>query len=513
MNHSPANKIERTLIYGFGLLKLLLHFLTNTRYGLHRDEFLYFEEGQHLAWGYFEVPPMTPFIGKIADLLGGSIFSIRLFPAIAGAIIVVLGCKLARDLGGGKWAIIFTGLSLTFTPVLLGSNALFQPVSFNQLFWFLIAYTIAQMIRDQQPWRWGSLGLLIGLGFLTKYSLAFYLLALFLGVLMTKERNLLKNKYLLASIVITILVILPNVWWQWSHKMPLFQHMEELRETQLVHVDWFHFLSTQIIFHKGFALVWLIALFGLFRLEKWKAYRCFAWAFLLTLLIIGGLQGKAYYTLGAFLILFPFGALVLEELLSASPLKYAFLVVVFAFSIPFYPFSIPFLKLESLQKYSQWMSSDLGLNYMLRWEDGEYYSLPQDIADMYGWEELVERVAKIYHALPPEKKEKCMIYGGSYAHAAAVNFYREKYQLPEAYSFNSSFIFWAEEEVDFDQQILIDDRKQESSTWFAEMTLADSIQHPAAREKGYIYNRANPKIDVVKAWKEYLQEERRNLGL
>jgi len=513
MNPSKTSKVEFQLIYGFGLLKLLIHFLTNTRYGLHRDEFLYFEEGKHLAWGYFEVPPMTPFIGYLADLLGGSVFSMRLFPALAGTIIVVLGCKLTKDLGGGKWAIIFTGLSLTFTPVLLGTNALFQPVSFNQLFWFLIAYTIAQMIRDQQAWRWGSLGLLVGLGFLTKYSLAFYLVALFLGVLMTKQRNLLKNKFLLGSIAIALMVISPNLWWQWHHEMPLFQHMQELRETQLVHVDWIHFLNTQIFFHKGFTCVWLMALYGLFRLEKWKAYRCFAWALLLTLLIIGGLQGKAYYTLGAFLILFPFGGLVLEEIISSIKIKFAFLLIVFAFSVPFYPFSIPFLKLESLQKYSQWMSSDLGLNYMLRWEDGKYYSLPQDIADMYGWGELVQRVAKIYHALPPEQKEKCMIYGGSYAHAAAVNFYRKKYQLSEAYSVNSSFIFWAEEEVDFDRQILIDDRKQETSTWFVEMTLVDSIQNPVAREKGYIYYRSDPKIDVAQAWKEYVQEERRNLGL
>ena len=72
-------------------LKLLIHFLTNTNYGLHRDEYLYFDEGQHLAWGYFEVPPMTPFLAAVTDLLGGSVFVIKLFPALAGAIIVLLG--------------------------------------------------------------------------------------------------------------------------------------------------------------------------------------------------------------------------------------------------------------------------------------------------------------------------------------------------------------------------------------------------------------------------------------
>jgi hypothetical protein len=61
-------------IYSFGLLKLLTHLLTNTRYNFHRDEYLYWEEGQHLDWGFMEVPPFTPFVGAIAELLGGSLF-------------------------------------------------------------------------------------------------------------------------------------------------------------------------------------------------------------------------------------------------------------------------------------------------------------------------------------------------------------------------------------------------------------------------------------------------------
>ncbi len=133
---------DQTLIYIFGGLKLLLHLLTNTNFGLHRDEYLYLDEGQHLAWGFFEVPPFTPFIGWLADLLGGSVFAIRLFPALAGVLIIVLACKLVQDLGGGRWAIIFTGMALLCSPALLGSNTLYQPVSFNQLFWFLSAWSL-----------------------------------------------------------------------------------------------------------------------------------------------------------------------------------------------------------------------------------------------------------------------------------------------------------------------------------------------------------------------------------
>jgi len=103
-----------------------------------------------------------------------------------------------------------------------------------------------------------------------------------------------------------------------------------------------------------------------------------------------------------------------------------------------------------------------------------------------------------------------MIYGGSYGHAGSINYFREKYNLPEVYSFNGSYIFWAKEDIEFDNQIMVDDRKQDSSQWFAEMTLVDSIQNPIAREKGYIYYRTNPKINVMEEWNNILNEERGN---
>ncbi len=58
--------------------------------------------------------------------------------------------------------------------------------------------------------------------------------------------------------------------------------------------------------------------------------------------------------------------------------------------------------------------------------------------------------------------------------------------------------------------IQLGDRKQESSQWFAEMILVDSIQDPNAREKGYIYYRSKPKLDVSQEWRRIVEEEKPN---
>ncbi len=479
-----TNKQTWWLIGGFGVIKLLLHVLTNTNYGLHRDEFLYLDQGRHLAWGFHEVPPFTPFIGKIIDLLGASTFTVRLFPALAGVVIIVLACKLVKDLGGGRWSILITGTSLVLTTSLLGSNSLFQPVSFNQLFWFLIAYAVVQLLRTKQRQYYYYLGVFIGIGILTKYSLLFYLLALLIGVLLTPQRKLLWDRSFLQSLLIALLIVLPNMIWQMNQEFPVLEHMQELQETQLVHVQWSQFLTAQFIAHKGFTLIWLWGLVALFTVAHFKEYRSLGWAFLITVLLIGALHGKSYYTLGAFLVLFPFGGLAIEQQIQRSWVRAMICALAFLITVPFYPLSLPILKVDQLKTYTHYLSERYGVDYMLRWEDGEY------------------------HALPADQKASCMIYGGSYGHAGSLNFFRQQYDLPEAYSFNGSYVFWAKEEVEFDKQIMVDDRKQDGSQWFAEMVLVDSIEGINAREKGYIYYRAKPKIDVQEAWRNTLIEER-----
>lgn len=506
------NKLNQ-LILAFGAAKLLLHFLTNTNYGLHRDEFLYFDEGQNLAWGFMEVPPFTPFIGALADLLGGSVFAIRLFPALAGTAIVLLAGFLVKELGGKKWAIVFTCLPLVLSVALCWSNTLFQPVTFNQLFWFLTAFWLVKIIKTEEKKYWYCLGITIGIGLLTKYSIVFYLIALLVAVLMTRHRKLFTTKYPYLAMVIALLIALPNILWQINHNFPVLAHMETLSQNQLVHINWGQYLNSQLTFHFASSVVWIAGLVALFKVEQLKNYRFLGIALILTVLLIGALSGKSYYTAGAFLILFPFGGLFLENLIQKPWIRYTSIAAFIALVLLFLPFSLPLLKMDKMLQYCAFMKDKLGMDAELRWEDGKYYALPQDMADMNGWEEMAQKVAQLYHSLPPERQKTCLLYGGAYAHAGSINYYRHKYNLPKVYSFNSSYIIWAPTEVQFDNQIMIDDTPQTSSNWFQHMVLVDSIQDPYAREKGYIYYRDSAKIDVVGAWREVVLDGKKQFNL
>ena len=152
MNHSTdTHKIYWKILLLLASIKMSIHLFTNTitAYGLHRDEYLYISESDHLAWGYMEVPPMLSIIGKIAKLLfGHTEFAVRFFPAFIGAISIILIGILIRDLGGKKYAQLLGGFGFLISPVFLGSNNLFQPVSFNQFMWLLSAFMMVRIIRD-----------------------------------------------------------------------------------------------------------------------------------------------------------------------------------------------------------------------------------------------------------------------------------------------------------------------------------------------------------------------------
>ncbi|MCK5101242.1 MAG: glycosyltransferase family 39 protein, partial [Cyclobacteriaceae bacterium] len=145
------------LIILFATLKLLLHFITFSNFELHRDAYLYYAQSEHLAWGYISVPPSIAVIGKFATLIfGNTTFGLRFFPALIGAINIVIIGLAVKELGGKKIAITLASLAYLLSPSYLHVNALFQPVSFNHFYWLLSGYLILVMIKGNNPkiWIW-----------------------------------------------------------------------------------------------------------------------------------------------------------------------------------------------------------------------------------------------------------------------------------------------------------------------------------------------------------------------
>jgi len=97
---------ESVLIVSFSAVALLVHLLTNGRYGYFRDELYYIACARHLDFGYIDQPPLSILLLRLSEaFLGDSLFAVRLLPAAAGAVTVSLTGVIARELGGRTWAI------------------------------------------------------------------------------------------------------------------------------------------------------------------------------------------------------------------------------------------------------------------------------------------------------------------------------------------------------------------------------------------------------------------------
>src|SRR5271165_1761142 len=90
--HIERPRSDNLVLGALAAATLALHFLTNLylmanpRYGFHGDELYFVACGDHLSWGYVDLPPLVPFLAKISrQLMGDSLFAIRFFPALAHA--------------------------------------------------------------------------------------------------------------------------------------------------------------------------------------------------------------------------------------------------------------------------------------------------------------------------------------------------------------------------------------------------------------------------------------------
>src|SRR2546425_1225715 len=183
------------VVVGIGLGKLLLHFVFNNRYGYFRDEFDYMACGNHLAWGYVDQPPLVPFLVRLSRMvLGDSLRSIRFLPALATSAVVVLAAMIAREFGGRRFALIVSAVVVVIAPIYLSGGGLLTTNCIEPLLWMGCAYfAILAIKRDARYWLW--FGVVAGLGLEEKYSIAVFGFAIVVGLLLTKQRTLLLNKW------------------------------------------------------------------------------------------------------------------------------------------------------------------------------------------------------------------------------------------------------------------------------------------------------------------------------
>jgi hypothetical protein len=490
------------------IAKFFLQYLVvNPGYELHRDEFLHLDQANHLAFGFISVPPFTSLVSKLIMLLGGGEFWVRFFPALFGALTIVVAWLIAESLGGKLWAKVMTSLALLFS-VMTRLNILYQPNAFDILAWTLLFYLLIKYIQSEKPmWLYG-LAVVAAMGLCNKYNLVFLLVGLAAGLLMTKQRNLFGKAPFWKALVLLTIIMLPNVIWQIIHHFPVLEHMKVLKANQLDNNSSLGFLKDQLMFVSGSILLVVAALAAFSHYKPFREYRFAGIGIVVVLALFTALKAKNYYAFGIYPVLFAVGSVYIEQVLSKKagrivmPLLILSNITVFIVTANFvYPLYSP----AQIRSHAE-IFEKMG---MLRWEDGKNHHLPQDFADMLGWEEMATKAYKAYQLIPKEEQKNTLVFADNYGQAGALNYYNRKSSMPEAYSFSTDYIFWIPQMECIRHVVLVGDEPDETiKALFSEVIRVDAVTNEYAREKGTgIYLLKGAKAEFTKGFYD-LRDER-----
>jgi 4-amino-4-deoxy-L-arabinose transferase-like glycosyltransferase len=410
------------------LAGVLLHTLTNGQYGFHQDELATLDDARYLAWGYVAYPPVTPFIARVALVLfGPSLVALRMFAALAQGVAMVLTGLMARELGGRRLAQIVAASAAAIAPVSFASGAMFQYVSFDYLWWVLIAYLTIRLLKSEEPRWWLGIGAAIGLGMLTKYTMAFFVAGIVGGVLFTGARRYLRSPWLWCGVALSILIFLPNFIWQVHHNFISLDFLKSIhaRDIRAGRTD--GFLLDQLWISSNVVTVplWLAGLYYFFVVPAGKRYRLIGWMFVIPLALFFIAKGRDYYLTPAYPMLLAAGAVWGERWLSTLPTARARRVRGTTWrALAISGALVAVVVLPIAPKDSRWWKVADKLNG--NWNEE------------IGWPEMVETVAHIRDSLPVAERARLGILAGDAGEAGAMNLYGPAYGLPKAISGSNS---------------------------------------------------------------------------
>ena len=406
-----------------GAAIVLLRTVTNGRYGFHRDELATLDDARSLAWGYVAYPPVTPFIARVAlSLFGPSLIGLRFFAALAQGVVLVLTGLMARELGGGRQAQIVAAFAAAIGGVAFSAGMLFEYVTFDYLCWVATAYFVVRLLTSEDP-RWClALGAAIGVGMLTKYTMAFLILGIATGFLFTPARRYLRSPWLWCGVALAFMIFLPNLIWQVRHQFVTLDFLQSIhaRDVRIGRTDNFVIGQLWVATNPPTVPIWLAGLYYVFATKDGKRYRPIGWMFVVPFVLFVIARGRAYYMAPGYPMLLAAGAVWGERSLASLPSPGALVI-----------------------RWSVWIALTIGALIVAAtvlpiappgssWWQAADKANGGNFNEEIGWRELVQTVASVRDTLPIEERSRLGILAADSGQAGAVNLYGPALRLPKA---------------------------------------------------------------------------------
>ena len=373
---------------------LLLRIILNIHIGLplHFDEAQYWDWSQNLDWGYFSKPPLLAFLIRVVTELCGNgencIRSLSPFLHFLTSLIIFYSVHL---------------LTKSFKKALLGSflYLLMPGISFSSflistdvpllLFSSLIALCIIKIFNSRKNTflLFCLLGLFFALGFLSKYAIFYLLLSFLFSTLIDKEcRRFFFNKSFLLSIIIIIILIFPNLIWNYNNEFVTLSHTASNANLSHIKINIFQgitFLLSQIFI---FGVIPFLFLFKkTLSLQRFNTIqKIFLITFILPIFIVFLLAIFSRANANWAVVGYPFACILLPTLLNSkknfmnnvfilNQLTFSTIIVISIFFLPIFNLD-PFANIKHIKPLSNIIKNEITNrnNIALMTDDREDYA-------------------------------------------------------------------------------------------------------------------------------------------
>lgn len=197
---------------------------------------LSFDEAQYWAWaqsfqlGYYSKPPMVAWaIAATTALFGEGEGAVKLSSALAHTLTAWFLYLLGRDMFGRREGALAAMGWITLPAVSL-SAMMITTDPFLLTAWAAALWLLVRAERQGagiNGW-WLALGVAFGLGLLSKYAMAFFLLGLALWMVLVPEaRRLLKGRGLWLALALGLLIYAPNGIWNALNGFVSYAHTRD----------------------------------------------------------------------------------------------------------------------------------------------------------------------------------------------------------------------------------------------------------------------------------------------
>ncbi len=226
------------------------------------DEAYYWNYKEHLDIGYLDHPPMIAWIIWLGtSLFGDNEFGVRFIPFVSGLLTLYFIFKLTALLFDKTSAYIAL-LITSILPFTVATGFLATTDALQVMFWSICLYLIANIATRNSSLSWLGLGLCIGLGMLSKYSVALIPISIIIYITINHELRIWwKKPIIYIAGLLSLVVFFPTIYWNMQNEWSSFMFQTSRRLDRESIFSTHYLILHALILLSPFILLFLVSVY------------------------------------------------------------------------------------------------------------------------------------------------------------------------------------------------------------------------------------------------------------